>query len=53
MSARNLVLKLHKKWLIKAGIPVEQLLSRAIEISPLVSISGEGLNQEIVEELVE
>ncbi|HTG68233.1 MAG TPA: UDPGP type 1 family protein [Candidatus Udaeobacter sp.] len=52
-SARNLVLKLHKKWLIKAGIPVEQLLSRAIEISPLVSISGEGLNQEIVEELVE
>lgn len=48
ISARNLVLNLHKKWLIDAGIPAEHVQSRAIEISPLLSFSGEGLSLELL-----
>jgi UDP-N-acetylglucosamine pyrophosphorylase len=51
-SARDLILMLHKKWMIDAGIPAEQLQSRAIEIPPLLSYSGEGLSAEIVKELI-
>lgn len=50
VSARKLVLKLHNKWMINAGITAEQLQSRAIEISPLISYSGEGISQEVLKD---
>jgi UDP-N-acetylglucosamine pyrophosphorylase len=43
LTARNLVLQLHKKWLEDAGRSTIGLAEEDIEISPLQSYSGEGL----------
>jgi UDP-N-acetylglucosamine/UDP-N-acetylgalactosamine diphosphorylase len=51
-SARNLVLAQQKRWLHAAGIQLEQLKHRDIEISPLLSYSGEGLNPDVLNELL-
>ncbi|WP_141499604.1 UTP--glucose-1-phosphate uridylyltransferase [Paenibacillus luteus] len=45
-SARRLVLSLHRKWLIEAGVPPEKLKGRDIELSPLQSYGGEDLSSE-------
>ncbi|WP_282941583.1 UDPGP type 1 family protein [Paenibacillus sp. RC67] len=50
-SARQLVLALHHKWLLEAGVIKESMSHRDIEISPLVSYSGEGLTPDIVRRL--
>jgi UDP-N-acetylglucosamine/UDP-N-acetylgalactosamine diphosphorylase len=45
-SACRLVLALHRKWLIEAGVPPEKLYGRDIELSPLQSYGGEDLSAE-------
>ncbi|NIK78872.1 UDP-N-acetylglucosamine pyrophosphorylase [Paenibacillus castaneae] len=52
-SARKLVFKLHREWLMAAGVPLEKLPAGDIEISPLLSYGGEGLNSRSVKELLE
>ncbi|WP_169090923.1 UTP--glucose-1-phosphate uridylyltransferase [Paenibacillus sp. PL91] len=47
-SARQLVLAQHMRWLHAAGIRLDMLKQREIEISPLLSYSGEGLNIEVL-----
>lgn len=43
-TARNLVLNMHKRWLLEAGLSEEKLEGKTIEISPLTSCFGENLN---------
>ncbi len=42
-SAHRLIIDLHRKWLRDAGLPEECLAGQEIEISPLLSYAGEGL----------
>ena len=51
-TARSLILDLHKKWLINAGISPEMLKDKLIEISPLTSYYGENLNYDKVKDIV-
>ncbi|WP_256865334.1 UDPGP type 1 family protein [Paenibacillus sp. 32352] len=50
-SARLLLLELHRKWLLEAGVTAERLDDRQVEISPLVSYAGEGLTQDVLRSL--
>lgn len=50
-SARALLLSLHRKWLLEAGVSEARLNRRDIEISPLLSYAGEGLTPEIIRKL--
>lgn len=51
-TARNLLLNLYKKWLVDAGITYEQLENKIVEISPLVSYSGENIDLDKFKELL-
>jgi UDP-N-acetylglucosamine pyrophosphorylase len=47
-SARAMVLDLHRKWALAAGLSEEELRGRIVEISPLASYAGEGVNPAII-----
>lgn len=43
-TARELLLNLHRHWLLTAGVSPELLNGRTVEISPLTSYEGESLD---------
>lgn len=47
-TARSLVLDLHKRWALAAGVTEEELKGRQIEVSPLTSYAGENVNPALV-----
>ncbi|MFH5182870.1 UTP--glucose-1-phosphate uridylyltransferase [Paenibacillus sp. TAB 01] len=50
-TARQMILSLHRSWLLAAGVPCERLKDREIEISPLLSYAGENLSEEVIDSL--
>jgi UDP-N-acetylglucosamine/UDP-N-acetylgalactosamine diphosphorylase len=47
-SARNLLLELHHKWAVAAGVSEPELRGKLVEISPLSSYAGEGINTALI-----
>lgn len=47
-SARAMVLDLHRKWALASGLTEEELRGKVVEISPLASYAGEGVNPAII-----
>ena len=47
-SARAMVLDLHRKWALAAGLSEPELRGKIVEISPLASYAGEGVNPAII-----
>lgn len=51
-TAKEQILKLHRKWLSDIGISGELLLDHQVEISPLTSYEGEELEKGVVEKAI-
>ncbi|HYH03253.1 MAG TPA: UTP--glucose-1-phosphate uridylyltransferase, partial [Bacillota bacterium] len=51
-TARKLLFNLHQNWLRAAGVTPELFQNRIIEISPLLSFAGEGLDRTKIEALL-
>jgi UDP-N-acetylglucosamine/UDP-N-acetylgalactosamine diphosphorylase len=51
-TARQLLFQLHQQWLRNAGVAPELLQDRNIEISPLLSFAGEGLDKTKIEKFL-
>jgi UDP-N-acetylglucosamine pyrophosphorylase len=47
-TARALLLDLHRKWALAAGLSEEELKGKQIEVSPLTSFAGEGVNSALI-----
>jgi len=47
-SARAMLLDLHRKWALAAGLTEDELRGKVVEISPLASYAGEGVNPAII-----
>lgn len=47
-TAKNLVLDLHKNWLINSGVDSKLFDGKTVEISPLTSYNGENIAKEVV-----
>lgn len=48
LTSKNLVLDLHKKWLINNGVDSRLLYGKTVEISPLTSYYGENIEKGII-----
>lgn len=51
-TAREMLYHLHRKWLLAAGVEENQLKDQPVEISPLLSYAGEGLNSDIIRSIL-
>lgn len=51
-TARKLLLNLHQNWLRSAGVAPKLFQNRSIEISPLLSFAGEGLDRTAIEDIL-
>ncbi len=47
-TAKNLVLDLHKNWLINSGVNPKLFDGKTVEISPLTSYNGENIDKEVI-----
>jgi UDP-N-acetylglucosamine/UDP-N-acetylgalactosamine diphosphorylase len=47
-SAKALLLELHHKWAIAAGLTEDELKGKIVEISPMASYAGEGVNPALI-----
>ena len=47
-SARELLLGLHRRWALAAGLSEEELRGKVVEISPLTSYAGESVNPAVI-----
>jgi UDP-N-acetylglucosamine/UDP-N-acetylgalactosamine diphosphorylase len=47
-TARALVLGLHRRWALAAGLSEDELKGKVIEVSPLSSYAGEGVNTALI-----
>ncbi len=47
-TAKNLVLNLHRNWLINSGVDSKLLDRKIVEISPLTSYNGEDIERELI-----
>ena len=47
-TAKNLLLNLHKNWLINSGVDSKLLDGKIVEISPLTSYNGEDIERELI-----
>lgn len=45
-TARQMILDLHRRWALEAGLPEASLQGMEVEVSPLVSYAGENLSPE-------
>lgn len=51
-TSKNLVLDLHKKWLLNSGVDSRLIHGKTVEISPLTSYNGENIGNRVITDKV-